>query len=313
MTGCAWGAWENRRKGWSTTMKKFETRLVPFMGSNLVAARDGEGRIWAGVKWICSGIGLSRGQVRHEQLRIQSDEVLSKGKRNLVLSVKGRNQEVLCLGLEYVPLWLEKVFVTKTMEEEKPELAERLSRYQAGAKDALAAAFQEPSGKDESDVGAPGTDGSETDASGTGESETGAPDMDAPGTDGSGTGTSGTGASDPMRDRYFRAAVILSGTPESHLPYVLEALRRGGIDLSAASLPDRHPDGVGDGDGARIRELLEEILPRIPGTFLPFDFLYYLYVGWLGTNHPDAPPCGMGKFIENLGPLVENYGWALSK
>lgn len=122
-------------------MSELEIKKVPFLGAELMAARDADGQIWAGVRWMCDGIGLSKGQMQRERLRIQEDKVLSKGERNLVLPTKGGNQEALCLKLDFVPLWLAKISITPTMEVETPELAATLEQYQLRAKDVLAAAF----------------------------------------------------------------------------------------------------------------------------------------------------------------------------
>lgn len=118
-----------------------EIRKVPFMGEELMAARDNEGNIYAGVRWMCDGIGLSEGQRKRQIASIQSDKVLSKGGSNLILPTNGGPQEALCLKLEYLPLWLAKINITPTMERETPELADRLEQYQLKAKDVLAAAF----------------------------------------------------------------------------------------------------------------------------------------------------------------------------
>ncbi|MCI2106912.1 MAG: phage antirepressor N-terminal domain-containing protein [Intestinimonas sp.] len=120
---------------------QLEIKQVPFMGTNLVAARDNDGHIWAAVRWMCDGIGLSSGQTKAERLRIQGDKVLSKGGRNLVLPTKGGNQETLCLKLDFIPLWLVKISITPNMAAETPELAAALEQYQLRAKDVLAAAF----------------------------------------------------------------------------------------------------------------------------------------------------------------------------
>ena len=122
-------------------MNDLEIRRVPFMGAELMAARDNDGQIWAGVRWMCDGIGLSEGQRKRQVANIQTDTILSKGGSNLVLPTNGGLQEVLCLKLDFVPLWLAKISITPTMERETPELAERLEQYQLHAKDVLAAAF----------------------------------------------------------------------------------------------------------------------------------------------------------------------------
>lgn len=118
-----------------------EIRKVPFMDTELMAARDNEGNIYAGVRWMCDGIGLSKGQTLRQVTNIGTDKVLSKGVANLQLPTNGGPQEALCLKLEYLPLWLAKINITPTMERETPELAERLEQYQLKAKDVLAAAF----------------------------------------------------------------------------------------------------------------------------------------------------------------------------
>ena len=118
-----------------------EIRKVPFMDTELMAARDNEGNIYAELRWMWEGIGLSEGQSKNERLKIQRDKVLSKGGRSLILPTAGGPQEALCLKLEYLPLWLAKINITPTMERETPELAERLEQYQLKAKDVLAEAF----------------------------------------------------------------------------------------------------------------------------------------------------------------------------
>lgn len=120
---------------------ELEIKRVPFMGAELMAARDTDGQIWAGVRWLCDGMGLTEGQRKRQIANIQADKVLSKGGSNLVLPTKGGKQEVLCLKLDFIPLWLAKISITPSMEAETPELADRLEQYQLRAKDTLAEAF----------------------------------------------------------------------------------------------------------------------------------------------------------------------------
>lgn len=122
-------------------MNRLEVKRVPFMGTDLMAARDDEGTIWAGVRWMCDGLGLSKGQMQRQITNIGADTVLSKGVANLQLPTAGGKQSVLCLKLDFVPLWLAKINITPAMQAETPELAERLKAYQLKAKDVLAAAF----------------------------------------------------------------------------------------------------------------------------------------------------------------------------
>lgn len=120
---------------------KLEIKQVPFMGTELMAARDSDGQIWAGVRWMCDGLGLSEGQRKRQIANIQADKVLSQGGSNLILPTNGGAQETLCIKLDFVPLWLAKISITPTMEAETPELAANLEQYQLRAKDVLAAAF----------------------------------------------------------------------------------------------------------------------------------------------------------------------------
>lgn len=118
-----------------------EIKKVPFMGTELMAARDNDGQIWAGIRWMCDGLGLSRNQRDGQIQKIKSDKVLAKGAENFPLPTNGGTQSVLCIKLDFVPLWLAKISITPTMETETPELAANLEQYQLRAKDVLAAAF----------------------------------------------------------------------------------------------------------------------------------------------------------------------------
>lgn len=122
-------------------MNELEIKQVPFMGSELAAARDNDGQIWAGVSYICKGIGLSKNEKDRQVKNVQSDNVLSKGCVKFDAGVFDPNNATIALRLDFVPLWLAKINITPTMAAETPELAERLEQYQLRAKDVLAAAF----------------------------------------------------------------------------------------------------------------------------------------------------------------------------
>lgn len=113
---------------------------VEFNGAMLRAAQI-EDIVWVGVKWICDGLGLSEDRGKYERKKIQKDFVLSKGVNFYPLGTDNANSDVLCLMLEYLPLWLAKISITPTMKKENPELADRLVEYQLKAKDVLAEAF----------------------------------------------------------------------------------------------------------------------------------------------------------------------------
>ena len=175
-------------------MNKLEVKKVPFMGTELMAARDADGQIWAGVRWMCDGIGLSRNQRDNQIDKIKADTVLFKGAGNFPLPTNGGNQKCLCLKLDYVPLWLAKIAITPRMERETPELAARLEQYQLKAKDVLAAAFL-PQSKQQSTTPAPVEQRALT------------------------------------TDDYIIAARLTSDCRNERLPYVLGFLEKGGFEI----------------------------------------------------------------------------------
>lgn len=120
---------------------KMEVKTVNFMGDGLLAAKDSNGIVWAGVRSLCVAMGLSRGQLNGEIAKIQEDEVLNGGCMKFRAGVFDPNNETLALQLDYVPLWLAKISITPNMKENNPELVDKLIEYQLKAKDVLAAAF----------------------------------------------------------------------------------------------------------------------------------------------------------------------------
>lgn len=120
---------------------KLIVKDVDFFGDTLKAARDEEGIVWAGVPWLCKGMGLTKDQTGNERKKIQNDLVLSQGVKFHPLGTDNANSNVLCLQLDYVPLWLAKISITPNMKETNPELVQKLVNYQLKAKDVLAAAF----------------------------------------------------------------------------------------------------------------------------------------------------------------------------
>ena len=122
-------------------MNKLEIKRVPFLGTDLMAARDESGQIWAGVSYICNGIGLNKNEKDRQVKNVQADRVLKKGCVKFDAGVFDQNNQAVAIKLDFVPLWLAKISITPTMESDNPELADRLEQYQLRAKDVLAAAF----------------------------------------------------------------------------------------------------------------------------------------------------------------------------
>lgn len=113
---------------------------VEFDGALLRAAQV-ENIVWVGVRWVCLGLGLSRGQINRQIDNIQKDEILSRGCTKFDAGSFDENNETLALQLDYLPAWLFKISITPKMKADYPELVEKLIRYQLKAKDVLAQAF----------------------------------------------------------------------------------------------------------------------------------------------------------------------------
>lgn len=121
-------------------MEKIVTKEVVFNGANLMAVQTEDKKIYVGVKWICQGLGLTEGQTKAERIRVNDDVVLTKGRKKIVLPTKGGNQEVLCIELHFLPLWLAKINANII---DDPIVQDKLVEYQLNAADVLAKAFIE--------------------------------------------------------------------------------------------------------------------------------------------------------------------------
>ncbi len=122
-------------------MNELAIKDVQFNGATLRAAQDTENIIWVGVAWVCQGLGLKEGRIKYERKKMQEDLVLSQGTKFYPLGTDDANSDVLCLKLDFLPLWLAKISITPTMKKETPQLVENLIEYQLKAKDVLAEAF----------------------------------------------------------------------------------------------------------------------------------------------------------------------------
>ena len=121
---------------------KLRVRDVEFNGAELRAAQEIEtGKVYVGVRWVCQGMGFNEGRMKYERKKMQEDLVLTQGIKFYPLGDSNANSNVLCLELDFLPLWLAKFSITPTMKIEHPDLVNKLIDYQLHAKDVLAAAF----------------------------------------------------------------------------------------------------------------------------------------------------------------------------
>lgn len=111
-------------------MEGLIVKSVDLMGDTIMAAKDDSGNIWAGINFFCRGLGMSKRQRDFQVEKVKSDKALSRGCTLLRAGVLDPANEVYALRLDFVPIWLSKITITKKMEEETPELAEKLLQYQ---------------------------------------------------------------------------------------------------------------------------------------------------------------------------------------
>lgn len=114
---------------------------VDFMGDTLMAAKDSEGNIWAGVSYFCRNLGMSKAQKDTQVEKVQSDNLLKRGAGKFPAGVFDNNNETVALRIDFVPIWLSGISITANMKKNNPEMAEKLMAYQLKAKDVLAEAF----------------------------------------------------------------------------------------------------------------------------------------------------------------------------
>ena len=122
-------------------MEDLTVKSVDVFGDTIIAVKDNEGNIWAGVSHFCNALGMSRVQKDTQVDKIREDKTLGKGYRKFPVGVFDPNNEAVGIRLDFMPIWLAKISITKRMEKEHPELADKLLQYQLKAKDILADAF----------------------------------------------------------------------------------------------------------------------------------------------------------------------------
>jgi len=118
-----------------------EEKYVDFYGDALTAAlvqEKDEARVYVPVRPICENLGLAWPS---QYSRIKRDAVLSEAATSVTVTVTeaGQRGAMVCLPLKYLPGWLFGVSVKRV----RPELQEKIIRYQREAYDVLWEAFQE--------------------------------------------------------------------------------------------------------------------------------------------------------------------------
>jgi hypothetical protein len=120
----------------SVELEPVEQKTVIFYGDELVAVRTNDNHVYVSVRHLCDALGLDRpSQVR----RIKRNEVLADGYQGDVkIESPGGAQPAGVLRVDLVPLWLTGIRIKAV----RPELQDRLGKYQREAAKVLWEAFQ---------------------------------------------------------------------------------------------------------------------------------------------------------------------------
>lgn len=122
-------------------MGELTVKNVDVFGDTIMAVKDKDGNIWAGVSCFCRALGMDKKQKDNQVEKVQQDDILKRGAGKFPAGVFDLTNETVALRIDFVPIWLTKIRITPNMKNEHPELAEKLLKYQLQAKDILADAF----------------------------------------------------------------------------------------------------------------------------------------------------------------------------
>jgi hypothetical protein len=112
-----------------------QPKTVPFYGDELVAVEAADGAIYLHFAKACENLGMAR---RGQVTRVERHAVLREGLVTLTIQTTGGPQDVQCLRVDLLPLWLAGIQASRV----KAELQDKLIRYQAEAAHVLWRAFR---------------------------------------------------------------------------------------------------------------------------------------------------------------------------
>ena len=121
-------------------LQPIEQKQVVFYEDEVTAVRLANGHVFVPIRPICDNLGVSWTGQRE---RVNRDPVLIDELQGVRVTrtpgAGGGTQEMLCLPLKFIPGWLFGINANRV----KPEIRERLIRYQRECYEVLSAAFQE--------------------------------------------------------------------------------------------------------------------------------------------------------------------------
>jgi hypothetical protein len=120
----------------SKSLVPVEQKEVEFYEDTIIAVRLVDGIVYVPIRPICDNLGVTLAGQRE---RINRDPVLSEVVVSVSVTLTQQAREMLCLPLKFIPGWLFGMNADRV----KPELRERIIRYQRECYDVLAEAFVE--------------------------------------------------------------------------------------------------------------------------------------------------------------------------
>ncbi len=111
-------------------------RTVVFYDDELIAIQEPDSSaIFVPLARLCDNLGIARAR---QAQRIREHPVLARGLTTLMFESGGGPQEAQCLRIDMIPLWLAGVNANRV----KPEIRDKLIRYQTEVADVLWQAFK---------------------------------------------------------------------------------------------------------------------------------------------------------------------------
>jgi hypothetical protein len=110
-------------------------QTVEFYGDHLLAAEGPDATVWVPIRPICEALGLDWPS---QYQRLKRDPVLRARQGVVVITTPGGEQPTLALPLKLLPGWLFGIQASRV----KPELREKILRYQEDCYEALWNAFK---------------------------------------------------------------------------------------------------------------------------------------------------------------------------
>ncbi len=126
---------------------KYSQKLIIFLNDSFTAIHNTKtNEVYCVIAEVCRNLGFDRRRINTQVTKITQDDFLKKGILKIKYLTRGGYQKVLCLNIDYLPLWLAKINI-RTIKDKY--VKQKLENYQLKAKDILSQAFLKMTYSDE--------------------------------------------------------------------------------------------------------------------------------------------------------------------